>query len=76
MVDGRFVELRGTERRQDERWIEIHLTTLSQSTYVLLDINYDWLEFNKVKLNIIMALWPPLVVLTRFFITKYSVYYK
>ncbi len=37
---------------------------------------HDWLEFNKVKLNIIMALRPPLLVLTLFFTTKHSVYYK
>ncbi len=43
---------------------------------IWLDIIYDWLEFNKVKLNIILALRPPLVVLTHFFITKHSVYYK
>jgi hypothetical protein len=36
MVDGRFVELWGTRKREDERWIGIHLTTLLLSTYVLL----------------------------------------
>jgi hypothetical protein len=40
---------------------------------IRLDINY---EFNKVKLNVILALLPPVVVLTLFFITKHSVYYK
>ncbi len=46
--------------------------SLSQSTYVLLfdqTLNYDWLEFNKVKLNII-------IVLSLFFITKHSAYCK
>ena len=37
---------------------------------------YDWLLFIKVSLNIVLALWPPLVVLTHFFITKHSVYYE
>jgi hypothetical protein len=37
MVDGRFVELWRTRRREDdERWIGIHLTTLLLSTYILL----------------------------------------
>ncbi len=38
------------------------------------EIYYDWLEFNKVKRNINLALRPTLVVLTRFFITTHSVY--
>ncbi len=59
-----------TRRREDERWIGIRLTAL------LLSLIYECLEFNKVKLNIILALRPPLVVVTHFFITKHSVYYK
>jgi hypothetical protein len=51
--------------------LSVHLSFI-----IWLDIYYDWLEFNKVKLNIILALRPPLVVLTHFFITKHSVYYK
>jgi hypothetical protein len=31
-----------------------------------INLNYDWLEFKKVRLDIIMALQPPLVVLTLF----------
>ncbi len=73
MVDGWFLELWGTERRADERWIRIRLPT-SFSVHLFY---YDWLESGLVvKLNINLALRPPLVVLTLFFITEHSVYYK
>jgi hypothetical protein len=38
IVDGRWKVCRfvRTRRREDERWIGIHLTTLLLSTYVLL----------------------------------------
>jgi hypothetical protein len=79
MVDRKFVDL----WEQEEEKMEDGLGPISQLSfcphmfYYLIRHKF-MIGYNlfKVKLNIVLALRPPLFVLTHFFITKHSVYYK